>query len=96
MAYDLATKKKTANDFSCGLGSDDDLGSFVFPESEQKVLYNKIDEVQRKAGEKLDDVRYDVRRASSLLSAAVGALGGAVAMLGISQIWRASRAKAAV
>lgn len=96
MAYDLATKKKTSNDFSCGLGGDDDLGSFVFSESEQKALYNKIDEVQKKAGEKLDDVRYDVRRASSLLSAAVGALGGAVAMLGISQIWRASKAKAAV
>jgi hypothetical protein len=94
MAYDLATKKVVGSDFSCGLGGEDDVGSFVFPESDQNRLYAKLDDVQRKAGEKLDDIRYDVRRASSLLSAAVGALGGAVAMLGISQIWRAAKMKA--
>lgn len=94
MAYDLATKKVVGGDFSCGLGGEDDVGSFVFPEADQNRLYSKLDDVQKKAGDKIDDVRYDVRRASSLLTAAVGVLGGAVAMLGISQIWRMAKTKA--
>ena len=83
MAYDLAKKKHVDGDYTCGLGGEDDIGSLLFTDSDQAKLYNKI-----------DDVRYDVRRASSLVAAGVGALAGAVAMLGISQIWRAAQGKA--
>lgn len=91
MAYDLATKKRTGTDYSCGLGGDDDVGSFVFPVAEQKVLYDKIDAAQNKMNNKIDDVRYDIRRGSSLVSAAVAGLAGGVAMLGIAHFWNAAK-----
>jgi hypothetical protein len=89
MAYDIARDKHTAQDFSCGIGGPDDVGSFVFTESDQKRLYGKLDDIQKKANDKIDDVRYDVRRASSLVGAAVGGLAGAVAMLGLAHLWNA-------
>jgi hypothetical protein len=80
MAYDVATGWHTGRDWSCSLGGADDVGSFLFPEKEQKALFAKI-----------DDVRYDVRRASSLTGAAVTALAGAVALVGIAGMWHAAK-----
>ena len=91
MAYDIARDMHTAQDFSCGIGGPDDVGSFLFNESDQKRLYGRLDAIQKRTGDKIDDVRYDVRRASSLVGAAVGALAGAVAMLGIAHIWNAAK-----
>jgi hypothetical protein len=82
MAYDVAKKMRVKGDCSCGLGGEDDIGSLLLNDKDQDRLYNKI-----------DDVRYDVRRAGSLVAAGVGALAGAVAMLGISQFWRAGRGR---
>lgn len=82
MAYELTQKRVVKGDYTCGLGGEDDMGSLLLNDSDQNRLYNKI-----------DDVRYDVRRTGSLVAAGVGALAGAVAMLGISQFWRASRGR---
>lgn len=81
MAYDVARKRKVEGDWSCGIG--DDVGSFVFPVKEQQALYNKI-----------DDVRYDMRKAGALVGAGLAALGGAVAMLGLAQMWNVARGRA--
>ena len=80
MAHDVATGERTAADYSCGIG-DDDVGSFLFPAKEQQGLLNKI-----------DDVRYDVRKTGGIVGAGLAALAGAVALLGIGHLWSAARA----
>lgn len=82
MAYELTKRRLVNGDCSCGIGGEDDMGSLLLNDADQSRLYNKI-----------DDVRYDVRRTGSLVAAGVGALAGAVAMLGISQFWRAAKGR---
>lgn len=80
MAYDIATGRQVEGDWSCGM---DDVGSFIFPQKEQQALYNKI-----------DDVRYDMRKGGALVGAGLAAMAGAVAFLGLAQMWNAARGKA--
>jgi hypothetical protein len=47
------------------------------PAKQQKALFAKI-----------DDVRYDVRRAKSLISASVFALSGALSLIALASIYR--------
>jgi hypothetical protein len=77
MAFDLLSKKTTARDWSCGAA---DVGSMLFPEKEQKALGNKI-----------DDVRFDVRRAGARMSGAVYALAGAVSALATVKLYKYAR-----
>ena len=54
-------------------------GSLLLPEKQQKALFAKI-----------DDVRYDLRRAGVKVSAATLVLAGALGLLGIASIYRTS------
>lgn len=81
MAFDVVRRREVKGDWSCNIG--DDVGSFIFPAKEQAVLYNKI-----------DDVRYDMRKAGALVGAGMAAMAGAVAVLGLAQIWNAARGRA--
>ena len=54
-------------------------GSLLLPAKQQKALFAKI-----------DDVRYDIRRAGIKISAATLVLGGSLALLGIASIYRTS------
>ena len=54
-------------------------GSLLLPAKQQKALFAKI-----------DDVRYDIRRAGVKISAATLVLGGALALLAVSSIYRTS------
>lgn len=58
------------------------IGSFLLPDKQQKALFNKI-----------DDVRYDVRKAKGLIGAGVFALAGALAFVGISSVYRTRKGK---
>ena len=53
------------------------IGSLLLPAKQQKALFAKI-----------DDVRYDVRRAKTLISGAVFALSGALGLLALASIFR--------
>lgn len=52
-------------------------GSLLLPTKQQKEFFAKI-----------DDVRYDVRRAKTLISGAVFALSGALGLLALASIFR--------
>jgi hypothetical protein len=80
MAYDVVKKKHVSREWCCGIG--DDVGSVVFPAADQRRLYDKI-----------DDVRYDVRRAGALAGAGLAAIAGAVATLGIAEMYRAIKGR---
>jgi hypothetical protein len=54
-------------------------GSLLLPAKQQKALFAKI-----------DDVRYDLRRAGVKVSAATLVLAGALGLLGIASIYRTS------
>ena len=54
-------------------------GSLLLPAKQQKALFAKI-----------DDVRYDVRRAEVKISAATLVLGASLGLLGIASIYRTS------
>lgn len=71
MAYDLISKKTSGKDWSCG--------SIVWPAKEQKMLFDKI-----------DDVRYDVRNAKGVIGTGIFALAAGLAFIGLSSIYRAS------
>lgn len=74
MAQDIATKRQTATDWSCGIGdSGDDVGALFFPQ---------------KASDKIDDVRYDLRNMKATLGAGLFTIAGALATLGIASIYR--------
>ena len=47
----------------------------------------------KKLSDKIDDVRYDVRRMGGLVGAGVFALAGAFAFLGFTQVYRTSRGR---
>jgi hypothetical protein len=64
------------------IGITSSSGSLLLPTKQQREFFAKI-----------DDVRYDVRRAKTLVSGAVFALSGALALLAISQIFRAASQK---
>lgn len=55
----------------------DDVGSVVWPVKEQRVLFAK-----------LDDLRYDIRGTKAVFGAALFALSGALAFLGIASVYR--------
>jgi hypothetical protein len=52
-------------------------GSLILPAKQQAALINKI-----------DDVRYDVRRSSKLIQIGMLALSGAVALVAVSNLHR--------
>lgn len=52
-------------------------GSLLLPAKQQTALFNKI-----------DDVRYDVRRSSKLIQIGMLALSGAVALVAVSNLHR--------
>ena len=52
-------------------------GSMLLPEKQQKALFNKI-----------DDVRYDVRRSSNLIKIGMLSLSAAIALVAVSNIHR--------
>ena len=54
-------------------------GSIVLPAKQQKAIFNK-----------LDDVRYDVRRAGVKISMATFALAAALGFLGLASIYKTS------
>lgn len=64
------------------IGITSSSGSLLLPTKQQKEFFAKI-----------DDVRYDIRRAKSLVSGAVFALSGALALLAVSQIFRTASQK---
>lgn len=57
-------------------------GSLLLPAKQQTALFNKI-----------DDVRYDVRRSSKLIQIGMLALSGAVALVAVSNLHRTSSGK---
>lgn len=59
------------------------MGSVLLSDSEQRRFLDKI-----------DDVRYDIRRAGALAGAGVAAIAGAVATLGIAEMYRAIKGRA--
>lgn len=71
MAYDLISKKTGGRDWSCG--------SIVWPEKEQKKLFDKI-----------DDVRYDVRNAKGVIGTGIFALAAGLAFIGLSSMYKAA------
>ena len=54
-------------------------GSILLPEKQELSLLNKV-----------DDIRYDVRRAQSNVSGAIYALSGALAAVALTSIYRQS------
>jgi len=77
MAYDLMFGQ-TKKDFSRGSS----MGSFLFPVKEQRSLMAK-----------LDDLRYDIRGARSVIGAGIFALSGALAALAVASVYRTAREK---
>lgn len=76
MAHDLLLGKTNRNwnrDWSCG--------SVLLPASQEKRLFNKI-----------DDVRYDMRRVGNKVAMGVFALSAAFGLLALSGIYRTSQA----
>ena len=59
------------------IGITSSSGSLLLPTKQQKEFFAKI-----------DDVRYDVRRAKTLISGAVFALSGALGLLALASIFR--------
>lgn len=57
-------------------------GSVLLPASQQRAIFNK-----------LDDVRYDVRRAGRNVGAAVLALSAALGAVAVASVYRTSRGK---
>lgn len=55
-------------------------GSMLLPAAQQKALFNKI-----------DDVRYDVRRSSNLIKIGMLSLSAAIALVAVSNIYRTSK-----
>ena len=55
-------------------------GSMLIPAKQQKALFQKI-----------DDVRYDLRKTRSILGSSIFALSGALAFLAIASVYRTSR-----
>lgn len=80
MAFDLVKKKTAKRDWSCGIG--DDVGSVVFTKSDQRALYNK-----------LDDLRYDLRNTKNTIGAGIFALAGGMAFLSIASVYRTANKK---
>lgn len=74
MAIDLLSGRQNGQDWS--------LGSIIYPESEQKKLFNKI-----------DDLRFDVRRLGANVGGGIYALAGALGAFGVVQIFRTVRGK---
>ena len=58
-------------------GRDWSCGSILLPEKQQKALLAKV-----------DDVRYDIRRAGAKISAGTLALAAALGFLGMASIYR--------
>ena len=54
-------------------------GSMLLPEKQQKALFNKI-----------DDVRYDVRRSSNLLKIGMLSLSAAIGLVAVSNLYKTS------
>lgn len=59
------------------------VGSVVFSSKEQDKLYNKI-----------DDVRYDIRKAGAFAGAGIAAIAGSVAVLGLAEMFRVIKGRA--
>jgi hypothetical protein len=75
MARDLLlgnTNRNWSRDWSCG--------SMLLPASQEKRLFNKI-----------DDVRYDMRRVGNKVAMGVFALSAAFGLLALSSIYRTSQ-----
>jgi hypothetical protein len=68
MAHDLLLGK-TRRDWSCG--------SMLLPASQQKAIFNKI-----------DDVRYDIRRVGNRTSVGMLTISAAVSALALASIYR--------
>jgi hypothetical protein len=77
MAHDLLLGE-TEDDWS----RDSSMGSVLLPAKQQRALFEKI-----------DDVRYDVRGAKRVVGAALFALSGALAFLGIASIYRTAKSE---
>ena len=58
------------------------MGSWILSDKDQKRILNKI-----------DDVRFDLRLASSRVSMAGGLLAGALGLLGVASLYRTSRTR---
>ena len=56
------------------------IGSLVLPEKQEKRLLNKI-----------DDVRYDIRKTGNLVKISVLSLSAALGFLGIASVFRTSK-----
>jgi hypothetical protein len=54
-------------------------GSILLPAAQQKALFNKI-----------DDVRYDVRRSSNLIKVGMLSLSAAIGLVAVSNLYRTS------
>lgn len=77
MAYDVVRRREVAGSWCCGLG--DDVGLDV-KLKDKAALFDKV-----------DDLRYDVRKAGAKAGAAVAALAGAVALVGLTGLWNVTR-----
>jgi hypothetical protein len=61
-------------------GRDWSCGSMLLPAKQERALLNKI-----------DDVRYDVRRSSNVIKIGMLSLSAAIALVAVSNLYRASR-----
>lgn len=75
LAKYMKANKIGPRDMSSGIGAE--VGSILLPVKEQKAIHSKI-----------DDVRYDIRGAKSVIGAGLFTLSGALALLGIASIYR--------
>lgn len=55
-------------------------GSMLLPDKQQRQIFDKI-----------DDVRYDVRRAGTKMAVALGCLSAAVGLVGVAGIYLAEK-----
>ncbi len=61
-----------------GVGAE--VGSVLFPEKDQKRMFDKV-----------DDLRFDVRNAKNVVGAGIFALSGALAFIAISKIYKVQK-----
>lgn len=76
----MKDKKIGPKDMTSGIGAA--VGSIIWPESEQKKLF-----------EKLDDVRFDIRGMRGVVGAGLFGIAGALAFVGIAGIYRTAMGK---
>lgn len=76
MAFDLFLKKQTSADWS--------LGGLVITSADHAKLAQQADAFRNK----VDDLRYDVRKTGSLIGSGVFALAAAIAFVGMATVFR--------